>query len=263
MRDKYLWITDPHIKPWGRRKIINLIHDDKPKGIFLTGDISYGPTLVGDLDHLGRKAGRPIYFVLGNHDYHGSTIATTHNKVRLLCKKHKNLIWMTDAGIEPLNEEVALIGTEGWYDARVGFEPFLTFTFDWWMTKDFRQLPSMKDRIEAFRVLAQESADKIVPILEKALESYKTIYLLTHYPPWKEANRAEGTMMEQFWLPYNVNYALGVALEKVMQNYKKRNLIVLCGHTHTSTQIHAARNIECRVGKAGYFRSTVDETIFI
>lgn len=263
-KNQYLWITDTHLKPWTRHRLLNLILDDKPQGVFLTGDISYGPTLLKDLEYLGRKAGRPIYFVLGNHDYHFSSIEKVHQGVRELCKKYKNLFWMTESGIIPLTEEVCVIGTEGWYDIMVGNPKFIKYTFDWFLTRDFKKLPTMEDRFQAFRKLAQESADKIVPLLKLAMGEYKTIYLLTHVPPWPEANRDAGTWMEQFWLPYNVNLTLGKALEDTMLDYKKRKLIVLAGHTHTDCWIHVSRNIECRVNQAKYFGTIRnEERIFI
>src|SRR4029077_20044583 len=117
-RDKYLWLTDLHLWSWDRYKLLGTILDQKPKGVFLTGDISNSSqTLIWDLDFLGSKVGRPIYFVLGNHDLHFSSIEKTHVQIRELCKKHKNLIWMDEAGIIPLNEEVCCIGNMGWYSA--------------------------------------------------------------------------------------------------------------------------------------------------
>lgn len=261
VKDKYLWYTDTHIKPWTRHKLLHGILDAKPKAVFLTGDIGYGPNLVSDLEYLGERIGRPLYFTLGNHDYHGSSIQKVHEEVRKVCAKYKNLIWITDAGIVPLNEEVALIGAEGWYDARIGNTDFLTYTFDWFLTEEFKTLPSMDERIKLFRKLADESAEKLAPLLDKAIQEYKTVYLLTHFPPWREANRASGTLMEKFWLPYNVNIVLGKALEKVMEEHKKRNLIVLSGHTHTDCWIHVSRSIECRVNAASYLGSARNEEV--
>lgn len=261
IKDKYLWYTDTHIKPWTRHKLLNSILDGKPRAVFITGDIGYGPNLISDLEYLGEKAGRPIYFVLGNHDYHGSSIEKVHEAVRKTCTKYKNLIWMTDAGAVPLTDEIALIGTEGWYDARIGNTDFLTYTFDWFLTEDFKKLPTMDARIQLFRKLADESAEKLTIVLDKAIREYKTVYLLTHFPPWREANRDSGTFLEKFWLPYNVNLALGQAIEKVMAEHMKRNLIVLSGHTHTDCWIHVSRSIECRVNAASYLGSSRNEEV--
>ena len=162
-------------------------------------------------------------------------------------------------------EEVAVIGTEGWYDAGIGKPEYLKVTPDWLLIDDFRKLPLMKDRIEAFRILADKSCDIIINKLERALkQDYKKIYILTHFPPWKEATRDVGTLMEPFWLPYNVNLRLGKTIEHVMQNRKNRYVTVLAGHTHTDCWIHVARNIECKVNDAKYYGSLRnEEVIFI
>jgi len=268
MKDKFLWFTDTHldkVAPWNLIKFILHIRKENPKGIFLTGDISNGLLTTTHLELLARFIKCPIYFVLGNHDYHFSSIEEMHKKVRALCRKHPNLVWMRDAGVVHINDEVCLIGSEGWYDAERGRPEYLKFTFDWFMTKDFRNLPDMSSRIEAWKRLADESSHDLTDKLEKAIEQkYKNIYVLTHFPPWKEATRDVGTFMEKFWLPYNVNIRLGKALEAGMAEHKKRYMTVLAGHTHTDCWIHVARNIECKVSKAKYYGELRNEEhIFI
>lgn len=268
MKDKYLWFTDTHldkVPPWNLVKMLLHILKENPKGIFLTGDISNGLLTPWHLRMIATFVKCPIYFVLGNHDYHFSSLEKTHEKVRALCKEFPNLIWMTEAGVVHLNEEVALIGTEGWYDACNGKPEYLQFTFDWMLTEDFRKLPNMEERIAAWRALADKSAHDLADKVEKAIEQgYKNIYVLTHFPPWKEATRDVGTVFEQFWMPYNVNVRLGRALEAIMVDHKKKHITVLAGHTHTDCWIHVSRNIECKVSKAKYYGEIRnDEHIFI
>jgi predicted phosphohydrolase len=268
MKDKYLRYTDTHldkVNPWTKFRFIRHIVREAPKGVFITGDISNGVFTSFDLELLARFVKCPIYFILGNHDYHFSSIEKTHDKIRKLCKKHDNLIWMTESDVISLTPEVALIGAEGWYDASVGKPEYLKATPDWLLIEDFRLLPTMKARIEAFRDLAEQSCRIICDKLEKALEQdHKTVYILTHFPPWKEATRDVGTFMEPFWLPYNVNLRLGKAIEGVMKDRNKRHVTVLAGHTHTDCWIHVSRNIECKVNDAKYYGSLRnEETIFI
>lgn len=268
MKDKYLWYTDTHldkVAPWTLIRFIHHIVKQRPHGVFLTGDISTGPTLCFHLRLLAKYIKCPIYFVLGNHDYHFTDIETQHQKLKVMCNEVKNLIWLTDSPVIDLNHEVALIGTEGWYDAQLGNPDYLKWTLDWMLTKDFRQLPSMKERVDAFRALAEKSCHLLEDKLEKALaQDFKTVYILTHFPPWKEATRDEGTILEKYYLPYNVNLGLGQMIERVMLDRKKRNVTVLAGHTHCDAWIHVSRNIECKVNKAkyyGYLRN--EEHIFI
>ncbi|MFI4963595.1 MAG: metallophosphoesterase, partial [Legionellales bacterium] len=227
--------------------IVSVIKE-KPKGIFLTGDISNGGLIYWHLKLLASLISCPIYFVLGNHDMHFSSIEKVYDKIRKLCKQYPNLIWMTDAGIVPINDEAAIIGNEGWYDAANGKPGYLKLTIDWWMTKNFRKLPSMKHRIAVWREMSQRSVDDIVAKLEYAIKlGYKNIHILTHFPPWASATKHVGTLLEGFWLPYNVNRLLGEALEEVMKRNNDRYITVWAGHTHDKMDVRIAHNIKCKV----------------
>lgn len=263
IREKYLFITDPHLLPFNRFKMLDAILSQKPRAVFVGGDISYGPTLISDLKFLGKRIGRPMYFVLGNHDYHFSSIDKVHTKVKEVCEEYRNLVWLTNAGVVPITNEVAVIGAEGWYDAQVGNKEFIKYTFDWFLTSDFKKLPTWDQRFSKFKEVAAANTKYIISNLEAAMEDYKTVYLITHFPPWREANRYNSWISESFWEPYNTNVGLGKALEEVMVKHKKRNLIVFCGHTHSSVQIHVSRNIECRVGRGAYHMLAEDEIIYI
>ena len=267
-RERYLWYTDTHldrVNLLSKLSFARHLGKEKPKGIFLTGDISNGRNTVSDLEMLADHVSCPIYFVLGNHDYHWSSRERTHDNIRKMCQRYPHLIWMTEAGVQHLNEEVAVIGSEGWYSAEEGKPEYLKMTFDWFLIDDFRNLSSMQERIKAWRKLADDSAKDISDKIEKAIEQkYKTIYVLTHFPPWREATRDVGTWMEKFWLPYNCNLRLGRAIEKAMKHHKKRYMTVLAGHTHCPVSIHVARNVECRVGKARYYgKPNNQEHLFI
>lgn len=123
----------------------------------------------------------------------------------------------------------------------------------------------MRSRIEMMQLLADNSAKILASKLEDAIDQYKTVYLLTHFPPYAEANRSSLLLNEKFWEPYNTNFVLGQKLIKVMESHKKRNLIILSGHVHPDKHIsiHASRNIECRVGKGSYYKISDEEIIFI
>jgi len=195
----------------------------------------------------------PIYFVLGNHDYHFSDIKKLHNKIHNLCQRYPNLIWISETGPIKLSKKVAIIGVDGWYDADSGNPDFLKFTPDWLLIKDFRSLPSMDARIEKWREIAKASAVSAEIKLQEAIDAgYKRIYLLTHVPPWKEATRDVGTFLEKFWLPYNTNLTLGRKIKQVMSNHNKIRLTVLSGHTHEQSIIWVRKNVQCIVNDSNY-----------
>lgn len=251
---KYIWHTDTHLNlawPFSINNLVRNIRHENPTGVFITGDISNGKNVENHLDKLASQLDTNIYFVLGNHDYHGRTVDSVHDDMKRLCDRHSNLYWMTNSGIISLTEDIALIGTEGWYDAHHGDSGWIKFTVDRLLTIDFKST-SFDEQLKTFRQMAQNSANMIEKLLEKALEQHKIVYILTHFPPWKEATRDEGTLMENFWLPYNTNIILGKKIEKVMEGRNKKKVIVLSGHTHQQTSITVQRNIECRVANSSY-----------
>ena len=254
---RYLWMSDLHMDmslvPYLKRLHARRISSTGVDGLFITGDISTGLTLESDLKFLARHFDGPIYFVLGNHDYHGRHVDSVHADVRRLCCQFSNLHWMSDTGVVSLNEEVALIGTEGWYDAQAGDPRLLRFTTDWFLTFDFLHLDSMEQRVEVWRDMSRRAAEVIEERLTTALEHHKTVYVLTHFPPWKEATRAVGTLMEGFWLPYNTDVAMGQAIERVAAGRKKKRIVVLAGHTHTPCRIRVSNTVECNVARASYW----------
>lgn len=262
MRKKYLRFTDLHLNlvwPLSVHLLVRHINKEDPEAVFLTGDISSGPLLEFHLKQLARGVKCPIYFVLGNHDYHKRSIEGTHADVRRICATHSNMHWMTDEDVISLNDEVALVGTEGWYDAEVGDPGWIRYTSDWFLMPDLLFLDNMDQRIERFRDMAKKSAQLIGARIEKALETHKDVFVLTHVPPWTECTRDRGTFFENFWLPYNTNTIMGQTIEAVMQDRKKKHCTVLAGHTHTETWVRVRRNIECHVSKANYmgvFRTT-------
>lgn len=268
MKQKYLWYTDTHLSmvpPWTKYFFLRSLNNDAPEGIFLTGDISNGKLLELDLTLIANFAKCPVYFVLGNHDYQFSSFDKSHDTVRRLCNKYPNLHWLTQEAPIQLNEEVCVIGTEGWYDASIGKPEYLKYSFDWMLIKDFRDLPNINARLEAFKEKATQSANIIKYKIEEALDmGYKNIYVLTHFPPWQEATRDKGLLLEPYWLPYNTNLRFGKAIEDIMIDKNKRHITVLAGHTHTDCWIHVSRNIECKVNKAKYYgMPRNEEHIFI
>jgi 3',5'-cyclic-AMP phosphodiesterase len=250
--NKFLWYTDTHfnrIAPWNLLKLFNNIKNQKPKGIFLTGDISNGLSTAFILKIMAKFLRCPIYFVMGNHDYSFSSFQKTNLKIRNLCKNYQNLVWMTEAEPIALNNDVALIGAEGWYDASAGNTKYLKFTPDWMMIKELRSLSTMEERVKMFQLLANKSSEQIAAKLKTALtQGYKTIYILTHVPGWKQATKNYGTIFENFWLPYNTNLRLGDTIEKIMKNHPDRHVICLAGHTHDPKIVRISFNIECHVG---------------
>ncbi len=256
-REKYFWFTDVHLSsgfPFSRKHFCQKINQEKPKAVFITGDISNGLFLSSDLEYIANNSQSEIFFVLGNHDYYWTSISKTHSNIRNLVSKYRKLCWLTDVDFIELNQSTALIGEEGWYDGRIGNSSYLNLTADWFLIEEGRKCKNFQEKLDFYRQLSRSSNQSIKTKITNVLKKYNTIYLLTHFPPWREATRAQGTILESYWEPYNVNYLLGLELESIMNNNLDKKLVVLCGHTHTPSVINVNSNIECFVGDGNFFK---------
>ena len=135
---KLRWATDVHLdhltdraaREFCRTLVAGLCEVD---AVVVTGDISNARQLaqhLHDLEDACAAAGCRGYFVLGNHDYYGSSVHDVGVTASTSCGDR--LRWLDVAGPVTLVTEppwlgvslrrgaVALVGVGGWADARVG-----------------------------------------------------------------------------------------------------------------------------------------------
>ena len=70
---KMAWMTDIHlnfIDLTTRQKFYQEIIDSECDSVLLSGDIAEAPSIKNILQELAMFIKKPIYFVLGNHDYY-------------------------------------------------------------------------------------------------------------------------------------------------------------------------------------------------
>ena len=99
------WATDVHLNfvdEAGSRDFADSIADSNADALLLGGDITEAPSLAGTLESLASAIDRPIYFVLGNHDYYEGDIESTRTDIRQLCDHDPRLHWLPTAGVVPL-----------------------------------------------------------------------------------------------------------------------------------------------------------------
>jgi predicted phosphohydrolase len=248
---RLLWFTDTHLNyvPWSKKRLVKHIHKEAPSGVIISGDISSGSNLLNDLTYLANNVLCPVYIVCGNHDAWFNSFDTMQSTVREVCNANPHISWLTDHEQIQITDDTCLIGADGWYDVAIGNPNVTVLTGDWMAIDDLRTWPFSRC-IDRFRSLAEQSVIQLEGKLINALERYKTVYLVTHVPPWStEVDRQ--SFFKHYFLPYNANIGLGKMIEETMSRYVRSNLIVLSGHTHASANIKVAANIECRVGVHG------------
>src|SRR5688572_18705748 len=92
------------------RAFYERVRQERPDVLFVTGDIGEADSVARYVTDLSAIA--PIYYVLGNHDYYRSSIAAVRDQLPPG--------WLPAHTPFKLTERTALLGIDGWGDARCG-----------------------------------------------------------------------------------------------------------------------------------------------
>ena len=257
-----LWVTDPHFNflsasAWGYLKHQLALYP-KEVPLVITGDIAESRDFSRYLQELEEQ--RHVYFVLGNHDFYGNSIAITRDCAR---SRSGYLEWRN----EPvrLSDTACLVGVDGWYDFKEGAGAGTQLRMsDWKLITDFKDKP-MPSVAKMSQLLAKQSAELARKKLELAFAKYKTVYFATHVPPFLGASLSPRRLpSDKDWAPVMVNTALGEVLRSVRLD---KFVHVLCGHTHTEAHMvvpvsrmsQSDPNVHVSAGRANYGEVFIEE----
>jgi 3',5'-cyclic AMP phosphodiesterase CpdA len=260
------WATDVHLDwadPVLRGEFYQSLGVCGADAAILSGDIGEGKSTARWLREIVAALGRPLYFVLGNHDFYGGSIQEVRRQTAELAAEVPGLVYLPVAGVVELAPGVGLVGHEGWGDARLGdFARSQVFLPDFITIKDLSDVyydrGLLRRRLEA---LGDESADYFARILPEALDRYRRVVLVTHVPPFREAAWHDGRYSDDEWLPYFSCRAVGDVLLDVMRRHPACDLLVLCGHTHGSGETRLLENLRVRTGGAEDRRPRIEEVL--
>lgn len=261
-----LWITDPHLnflpsveasRTLGRY----LSQEHAFDAVILSGDISEAPTVRSLLVAFAAGvAPRPVYFVLGNHDYYRGSFASVQRELR--SPMASNLVWLDHAGVQLLDDDTALVGHQGWFDARLGDGHKSRVIMN-----DFEAIAELREHylnermwtgggrsalLDKLRELGTQAANEAHGPLLDALNARKTAVFVTHFPPFRQACWHEGALSNDDWLPWFTCQAMGEMLSETARAHPNHRILVLCGHTHSPGVYDHAPNLRVLTGKAVY-----------
>jgi 3',5'-cyclic AMP phosphodiesterase CpdA len=256
----------------------------------ISGDISEAPSLHEHLQLLESYVDRPIYFVLGNHDYYRGSIEEVLPALEAFTSRATHLHCMDLMDYIELTPTTALVGHGCWGDGGYGdFSSSRIMMNDWKVIEELRRwqkgpwrlacisqcgaceaevrkmkvAPEDLDResiAEQLRLLGQRAADHIRNVLPQALEARPNVVLLTHAPPF--APRSVRTKISwDWWAPHAGCKAAGDVIEEIMASYPQCNLLILSGHVHSASHIQITRNIEQRTASAAYGSPKIEDLI--
>jgi len=220
--------------------------------VLIGGDIGQAETFPGHLTRLAALLDRPIYFVLGNHDFYGSSLAQTQRTARSLNRFHHQLHWLPEAGVVQLSRDTALVGHGCFGDGRfgAGAESSLELA-DHVMIEEL----SAVTRAELFRklnALGDEAAATLRDLVLGAVARARRLFVLTHVPPFAEASHHRGRRDDREALPFYACAAVGAMLIEVMRAHPNHRMTVLCGHTHSRVEHRVLPNLTVIAGESRY-----------
>lgn len=258
------WTTDPHLEfvsQEERALFAQELNELFADVILITGDIAAAPILGDTLALLANTISKNIYFVLGNHDFYGSSFQKTEDAVHAACSKHGNLHRLTGNEIIDLDGASALIGTDGWADGVAGSGQATTVDInDFRLIRDFARLLDNRARFHFMNDLAFQFTQTLRPTLEIALKQHQTVFLGTHFPPFSEAAWHQGHMSEPDYLPFFASPTMGKMLVEVASHHPTKLLKVLCGHCHSEGR-YRHQNIVVDTGGATYGTPKINAVI--
>lgn len=271
---KLAWLTDIHLDHFCDNKTRTIksfckeITDLSPDAVVITGDITNGPSILSHFTEMTEAwKDFPVYFVLGNHDFYGSSFRTVRENLHKAIDGNKNFHYLTDLDYVEITPDCAITGHDGWYDGGYGnwFDKGVVVMQDYYLINDFfvgAFIPPARtgyDKQVLFGLL-QEEAKKcekhIKHVLPSTLSKYKKVIFATHVPPFEAACVYNGKMSDKNWMPNFSSKKAGDALLKVAKDHElqEKEIVVLCGHTHGEGTCQPYSNIICHTGYSSYGR---------
>lgn len=265
---KLTWLTDIHL---------NFIDDDARSvfyqkvvksgcdAVLISGDIAEAPSLVRLLQEMASQISKPIYFVLGNHDYYHGEVASVREVVQHLSHHNTWLHWLPATKLQQLTSETLLLGQDGWADGRLGNYHHSTVNLnDSRLIGDLFQARLMGKNalLQKMQQLADVDAARLSDDLLKAAElKPRQIIVLTHVPPFEKICLYQGQPSSTHFLPYFGSKIMGDVMVQMAQANPAIDYLVLCGHTHEMACHQPLPNLTVKVGSAEYGRSMFQEII--
>ncbi len=263
------WLTDIHLNflnATKRRRFFESV-EERADAVAISGDIGESHDLSQYLLEMDQVIHKPIYFVLGNHDFYRGSITKTRQRIVQLFSESKHLKYLTMMGITELSPQTAMIGHDGWPDSRLGDfqgtevilnDHLLIDEISQWYKNGFLDKVGLGKTLVA---LADEAAQHFEQVLSEAVTKYTNIIAITHVPPFREAAWYQGKISGDDFLPYFACKIVGDILKKVMQSNLQSNLLVLCGHTHSGGEVQILQNLQVLTGEAEYGEPVVERVL--
>ncbi|MCS5707952.1 metallophosphoesterase family protein [Candidatus Berkiella cookevillensis] len=266
---KLIWLTDIHLNflsKEDRMDFYQRIIAASGNKILISGDIAEAPSVSKILKEMADIIQKPIYFVLGNHDYYHGQVDSLRQEMSALTKNKTLLHWLPISGVQDLGHQTILLGEDCWADGRYGdYANSRVILNDSRMINDLFQsnILGKYSLLEKMQQLADKDAEQLKISLVDGIKNYhpKKVIVLIHVPPFREACLHEGRISSDDFLPFFSSKATGGILMQIAQENTDIEFLVLCGHTHSKAHWQACDNLTVKSGSAEYTRPEIQEII--
>jgi len=261
-----LWMTDPHLNflPPGMAFELGGAIAPRADMLVVTGDIAEAHNLRSLLCEFVDGYGKMCYVTLGNHDYYQGSIADVTKTMENLHQNHPLIHWLDRSDPVLVDDTLALVGHQGWYDGRLG-DPIKSKV----LMSDFLYIQEFKKRygghkawahypgareplLDYLREISQQAAEEARVSLRAALTLRDQVLFATHYPPFAGACWHEGNISDPHWMPWFTSACMGEMLAEEAEAHPDKEIIALCGHTHSSGYYEHLPNLKVLTGQAEY-----------
>lgn len=278
---KFTWLTDVHLDFLDfdeRHAFYEEVAAHEGKVVLMTGDIGNSLSTCNFLKEMEAAAYKPIYYVLGNHDYYRGSIASTKEKHLFSTANLSQVTWLHEQFVE-LTPDLFLVGADGWADMQYG---------NWETTSVHKHLndhykieelyqtiqgteprmsnmdPSGKWREKLTEIRRHYSMQDVASLratLEGNKERFKgkTLLVLTHIPPFPRNSLYYGAVSDPDRLPFYTNKNMGDLLIEEAGANPDTTYYVLCGHAHSPSLYRPLSNLTVQCGRAEYKKPEVQE----
>jgi Icc-related predicted phosphoesterase len=265
---KIAWLSDIHLNFLDkdlRLKFHRTIVNADVELIIISGDIAEANSVSGMLIEMYDVINKPIYFVLGNHDYYGGQVHEVREEMTRLTHTEPFLYWLQVLKPTLLKKGIYLLGQDGWADGRFGdyYQSPVEMNDSRLIVDLFAQnCLGKKELLAKMQQLADADAFQLKEKLLSAIAmDAQQVLIVTHIPPFKENCFYRGQASNKDFLPYYASQATGNVLLAVASEYSQVNFLVLCGHTHATSLYQPLPNLLVKSAQAEYYHPDIQEII--
>ena len=230
------WLSDTHfdfVKSFVIEELVAAMNKHDVDLWLHSGDIATYPHRLDYLEAF-EKLDKPMYFVLGNHDFYDNVVSINQIKRWFDALRHPKLTYLgADNAVLDFGN-IVILGVDGWYDIQSG-----DYDNSQIALTDFNAIPDMRNLNKSSRARLIENLSKeSMYLLDSKFSSItnvprEVIVVVTHVPVFEESVLFEGKPQSNDFKPYFTN----TSLMKVINNYRyyAKRIVVLSGHTHNES----------------------------